>query len=101
MNTKNLIQINPTGKNKSNNIRIVTINARSVKNKQQQIVKTIELENIAFIMLTETWLKNTDEDKAWLSISDLNNNNNLIIDTVSRTMRQGVEQHYCIEKNTT
>ena len=88
MNTKDLIQINPTGKNNSNNIRIATINARSIKNKQQQIVKTTEHENIYFIMLTETWLKNTDEDKAWINTSDLNNNN-LSTDTVSRTMRQG------------
>ena len=88
MNTKNLIQINTTGKNNSNNIRIATINARSVKNKQQQIVETIGLENIDFIMLTETCLKNTEEDKAWINTSDLNNNN-LRMDTVSRTMRQG------------
>ena len=88
MNTKNLIQINPTGKNDSNNIRIVTINVGSVKNKKQQIVETTELENIDFIMLTETWLKNTDEEKAWINTSDLNNNN-LRIDTVSITMRQG------------
>ena len=51
VNTKSLIQINSAGKNNSNNIRIVTINVRSVKNKQQQIVKTTELENIDFIML--------------------------------------------------
>ena len=36
----------------------------------------------------ETWLKNTDEDKAWINKSDLNNNN-LRIDTVSRTTREG------------
>ena len=76
VNTKNLIQINTTEKKpNSNNIRIVTRNARSIKNKQHQIVKTIELENIDFIMLTETWLKNTDEEKAWINTSDLNNNN--------------------------
>ena len=87
MNSKNLIQINPTGKSNSNNIRIATINVRSVKNKQQQIVETTELENLDFFMLTETWLKNTDEDKAWINTSDLYNNN-LRIDTVSRTTRQ-------------
>ena len=45
VNTKNLIQINQTRKNNSNNIRIATINVRSIKNKQQQIVKTSVLEN--------------------------------------------------------
>ena len=88
MNTKNLIQINTTKKNNSNNIRIATINARSVKNKQLQIAETVELQNIDFIMLTETWLKNTDEDKAWVNTSDLNNNN-LRLDTVNRTKKQG------------
>ena len=88
VNTKNLIQINPTEKSNSNNIRIATINVRSVKNKQQQIVETTELENIDFIRLTEPWLKNTDEDKACINTSDLNNNN-LRIDTVSRIIRQG------------
>ena len=86
MKTKNLIQMNQTRKNNSNNIRILTINVRSVKNKQQQIVITTGLENIDFIMLMETWLKNTDEDKAWINISDLNNNN-LRIDTVSRSSK--------------
>ena len=65
----------------------MTINVRSVKNKEQ-IVETIELENTDFIMLTETWLKNTDEDKAWTNTSDLNNNN-LRIYTVSRTVKPG------------
>ena len=88
MNTKNLIQINTTKKNNSNNIRIATINARSVKNKQLQIVKTVELQNIDFIMLTETWLKNMDEDKAWVDTSHLNNNN-LRLDIVNRTKMQG------------
>ena len=84
---KNLIQINTTEKNNSNNIRIATINARSVKNKQLQIAETVELQNIDFIMLTETWLKNMDEDKAWVNTSDLNNN--LRLDIVNRTKRQG------------
>ena len=85
---RNLIQINTTEKNKSKNIRIATINARSVKNKQLQIVETVDLQNIDFIMLTETWVKNMDEDKAWIDTSNLNNNN-LTLDTVSRTKRQG------------
>ena len=60
VNTKNLIQINTTKKNNSNNIRIATMNTRSVKYKQLQIIKIVELQqNIDFIMLTETWLKNT------------------------------------------
>ena len=64
VNTKNLIQINTTEKNNSNNIRIATMNTRSVRNKQLQIVEIVKLQNIDFMMLTETWLKNMDEDKA-------------------------------------
>ena len=68
---------------------LLQINKTSVKNKQLQIVKTVELQNIDFIMLTETSLKNTDKDKAWVDTSDLNNNSNLRLDTVNRTKRQG------------
>ena len=88
VNTKNIIQINTTKKNNSNNIRIATMNTRSVKNKQLQIIEIVKLQNIDFIMLTETWLKNMDEDKAWVNTSDLNNNN-LRLDTVNRMKRWG------------
>ena len=64
------------------------MNTRSVKNKQLQIIEIVELQNIDFIMLTETWLKNTDEDKAWVNTSDLNNNS-LRLDKVNRMKRQG------------
>ena len=64
------------------------MNTRSVKNKQLQIVEIIKLENIDFTMLTETWLKNTDEDMAWVSTCNLNNNN-LRLDTVNRNNKQG------------
>ena len=102
VNTKNLIQINTTEKKNSNNIRIATINARSVKNKQLQIAETVELQNIDFIMLTETWLKNMDKDKAWVKASDLNNNN-LRLDIVNRTKRQegGIALLHKKEYNTT
>ena len=43
-----------TSKNNSNNIRIATVNVRSIKNKQQQIVETSKLENTDFIILMET-----------------------------------------------
>ena len=44
-------------KNISSNIRIATVNVRSIKNKQQQIVESSELENIYFIILTDIWFK--------------------------------------------
>ena len=80
--------MNQTRKNNSNNIRMATINVRSIKNKQQQIVETSELENTDFIIQTETQPKNTDEDKAWINTSDLDNKN-LRIDAVNRTARKG------------
>ena len=64
---------------------MATVNVRSIKNKEQQI---IELENTNVIILTETWFKNTDGGKAWIDTSDLNKNN-LRIDTVNRTARKG------------
>ena len=87
-------------KNNSNNIRIATINTGLVKNKQLQIAEAVEFQNIDFIMLTETWLKNMDEDKAWVNTSDLSKNN-LRLDTVNRMRRQGGGLALLHKKSTT
>ena len=42
------------------------------KNKEQ-VEETSNLENTDFIILTETWLKDTDEDQTWVATSGLHN----------------------------
>ena len=65
VNTRNLVQVklnSETCRNKSNNIRLATINIRSIKSKEQ-IMKTSSLENTDFSILTGAWLKDTDADR--------------------------------------
>ena len=44
------------------NIRIATINARSVKNKDQIIVQELTNNDFNAVLITETWTKDTQED---------------------------------------
>ena len=53
------------------NIRIATINARSVKNKDQILLQELTNNNINAALITETWTKDTQEDLAWLNQSEL------------------------------
>ena len=63
---KNLvnIEIKPTDKIVSQHIRIATVNTRSIKNKIELVLENSELQNLDFLAITETWLKDTDEDRA-------------------------------------
>ena len=53
------------------NIRIATINARSVKNKDQIIVQECHNNDINSALITETWTKDIQKDLAWLKQSEL------------------------------
>ena len=55
----------------SQHIRITTINTRSIKNKVELVLENSELQNLDFLAITETWLKDTNEDRAWISSSQL------------------------------
>ena len=56
-----------------NNMRIASLNASLVKNRDHIIVQQLHETDIAVI--TETWLKNTDIDEAWLNQSELRQSN--------------------------
>ena len=47
------------------NIRIATINTRSVKNKDQIILQELTNNDIYAALITETWTKDTQEDPTW------------------------------------
>ena len=74
-NLDNLVNIkitNKIGSETRNTIRLVTLNARSLKNKDQIIVgEFIEKWYIDIGLLTETWLKDTPADQARINQSDL------------------------------
>ena len=56
-------------------IRLGTLNSRSVKNKDPLIIGELEDKNVDIVLITKTWIKNTDEDSAWLNQSDLTQGN--------------------------
>ena len=67
VNTKNLVHKQlGTDHNISSNTRIGTVNARSVKNIK---VETSKIENLDFLVISETWLG--EEDTHWLATSSL------------------------------
>ena len=55
-------------------LKIATLNARSVKNKDQFLFQELTDNNIDIGLITETWLKDTQEDEAWINQSALQQN---------------------------
>ena len=69
----NRIAIETKSKDKivSQYVRIATVNTCSIKNKVDLVLENSELENLDFLAITETWLADTDEDRAWIATSQL------------------------------
>ena len=87
INTKNLVHIQlGTEQNLSSNVRVGTVNARSVKNKSDIIVETSKLENLDFLVISETWLG--EEDKHWIATSSLDTGG-YRIQIINRQGKQG------------
>ena len=55
-------------------LTISTLNARSVKNKDQLLFQELTDNNIDIGLITETWLKDTQEDEAWVNQPALQQN---------------------------
>ena len=66
---------NKIGNKTSSTIRLATLNARSVKHKDDMVVDKFIKAKIAVGLLTETWLKDTPEDQAWVNQPDLTQSN--------------------------
>ena len=56
-------------------MRTTTLNARSVKNKDHFIAQQLHETDVDIALITKTWLKDTDTDKAWLNQSELRQSN--------------------------
>ena len=78
-NISNLLFVNMTNNHNqeaaSNNMRIATLNAWPVKNKDHLIVQQLLETDGDIAVITETWLKDTDIDEAWLNQSELRQSN--------------------------
>ena len=71
LNLKYIRTVNFCDKDLKPNIRIATVKARSVRNKDQMIVQEHTNNNVNVTLITETWTKDTQEDLAWLNQSEL------------------------------
>ena len=73
MNFDNLIQveINKDGSKHDAQVVIVTINTCSIRNEEQLVLRELNHLNIDMRIVTETWLKDNDDDQ-WLKNTDLN-----------------------------
>ena len=55
----------------TNNLRIATLNTRSIKNKSGLVKEVSRLESVDVLAITETWFTDSEEDKAWVKTSGL------------------------------
>ena len=65
-----------------------TVNTRSIRSKTQLVLENSRLENLDFLVITETWLTNMDKDQQWLKTSELDNND-YRIEVQNRTNKKG------------
>ena len=54
-------------------IRVSTVNARSLEHEENLISEEIHNTNSDITIITETWLKDTEEDNIWTLSSEFNN----------------------------
>ena len=76
--SSNLLFVNMTdihNQEAANNMRIATLNTWSVKNRDHLIVQQLLETDADIAVITETCLKDTDIDKAWLNQSELRQSN--------------------------
>ena len=70
------------------NMQIALINAQSLSNKELLLYDYIREDNVDICIVTETWIQNREEDKAWCDISALNNDN-LMLHNINRETWRG------------
>ena len=69
---ENLTKIKRKGYKENTNIILGTINVQSIRNKDLQVSELLENYDLDILVLTETWLTNSDTDKQWLENTQLN-----------------------------
>ena len=75
INHKNLIQVEVTKDNGTihdTQLRIGTINIRSIKRNDQLLLREIIHSDLDIIITTESWLKDTEADQIWVQGCDFN-----------------------------
>ena len=76
-NLRNLRQVKTTNEVKQQEIKkfwFATVNTRSVKPREDMILKALNEYQIDLLVTTETWLRDTEDDQQWLLGLELNRN---------------------------
>ena len=77
-NWDNLVHIrvtNKIGTETTSTVRLATLSARSVRNKDEMRVSEFIKAKVDIVLLTEIWLKDTPENQAWINQSGLMQSN--------------------------
>ena len=76
-NIRNLINIQQVQEqwHEGKNMHLATVNARSIKNKSDDIVITMLNKATDLVVITESWLTDSIHDKVWLQTEQFNDNN--------------------------
>ena len=76
-NVNNLLYVKTTDNNNEvgNNMSTTMLNARSVNNKDHLFAQQLHETDVDIAVITETWLKDIDTEKAWLNQSELKQSN--------------------------
>ena len=99
IDTSNLIQVNisvPATKECRTKLKLRTVNIQLIKNKELLLHDHLVNDARDLCFIAETWLRNIDEDRAWLDCSVLNNNDYKTI-TSNRLDRIGKTLHQFIK----
>ena len=73
---------------KLDNLRFATVNARSLKSKENLISEAMENYKLDALKITEKWLQDNEEDDQWTKSSKLNTNG-YQIQTINRINNRG------------
>ena len=80
-------------------MQIAVINGQSLRSKELLLYDYIREDDIDICIVTETWIQNREEDKAWCDTSALNDN--LMLHNTHRETCRGGDWHLSLKSNLT
>ena len=92
VNFRNICQIETCNQEVSKhvkNIRLGTLNTRSIKSKGELIMENFNKYKLDALLMTETWLENTAEDDTWLEASEFHKDGHEISNINRQDIRGG------------
>ena len=78
-------------------MQIAVINAQSLRSIELLLYDYIRGDDIDICIVTETWIQNREDEKAWCDISALNNDN-LMLHNINRETCRGGGWHLSLSQ---